>query len=454
MIQEKIKQRLGLQRFGIWFKQTELMHLDETEMVVGVPSVIIKQYLEKKYITTVQETATELLGMEPEVRFDVAPKLLRRRRRELQADGEGELQERTPSAESEVSAKDRRPKRPREEQIPDHSFENLVITASNRLPFLAAREIATRVDPQFKFLLVLGEHGVGKTAMLQASYHAAGRAEVCKKAHYCMAETWCNDYYHALQCRKTRGFRNRYRNCDLLIVDGVHFMEGKPAAQEELLHTAKTIQAAGGRLILSAAEHPHELKEAKDSFQNLICGAFWVELVNPPAEEREEVARRMAEKLSLRAEGSVFEFIGEHCSSSMRELQGAICSLAAAVSLQGLGRVGLTAAQQILGGARGRRRHRSPGLPQISEAVQGAFPVSEEELCGRSRRRNACRARQAAMYLARELTDLSLSDIGRHFAGRTHSTVKHSVEQARKHLEETPPFAEAMEEARRNLGAD
>lgn len=444
-IQDRIKERLGLQRFGLWFKQTELMHLDESEMVVGVPNVIIKQYLETKYLSTVQQTAGELLDQEPEVRFDVAPKLLRRMRKKQQSEDEERLQE------SDLPDPKDQPKTAPPDNDPEHSFENLVVTASNRLPYLAAREISVRTDAQFKFLLVLGEHGVGKSALLQAASHSAKRAEVCTNVRYCMAETWCNDYYHALQNRNTRAFRRRYRKCDLLILDGVHFLQGKPAAQEELLHTTKAIQSSGGRLIFSAAEHPHDLNEAKASFQNLICGAFWVELVNPPREERYEVAAKLAERLSCRASPSVLEFVAENCGESMRELQSAVCSLAAAASLQGLDSVGLSVAKQVLGRTRRKGRSRTSGPSEICEAVQNSFGVSEDELRGRSRRRNACRARQAAMYLTRELTDLSLTDIGRHFGNRTHSTVKHSVEQAEKHQEETPQFDQALQKARKAL---
>ncbi len=456
-IQEQIKERLGLQRFGLWFKQTELMKLDDDEMVVGVPNVIVKQYLEQKYQSTVEATAEELMGEGLEVRFDVAPKLLRKMRKERK---EGEAGDDT--NESASGSEERARKRPKEgakkkkditqEQSPEYTFEKLVLTDANRLPFLAAREIASRDDAQFKFLLVMGEHGVGKTALLRAAYNKARESQICGKVHYCRGENWCNEYYHALQRREMRKFRRQHRKWDILIVDGIHFLEGKPAAQEELLHTVKTIQESGGRLVLSTYGHPHDLQEAKPSFQNLIGGAFWVELKTPPERERVEVACQLARRRKLDAKSEVFEFLAQEYGSNLRELEAAIRSLAAAGSLQGLDKMGLSMARRLLGRVRGNNRGKTLTLKDICEAVVDNFDVSREQLKGRSRRRTVCRARQAAMYLARRKTDLSLSDVGRWFGGRTHSTVKHSVEQAESHLDKSGEFARKMEATREALG--
>lgn len=453
-IQERIKERLGLQRFGLWFKQTELMKLDDDEIVVGVPNVIVKQYLEQKYQATVEATAEELMGEGLDVRFDVAPKLLRKmRKKRKQGDGNEEedsssetlnRKKRLSGTKTESSEK--------EESSPENTFEKLVLTDSNRLPFLASREIATRRDAQFKFLLVMGEHGVGKTALLRACYNEARESKVCGKVYYCRGEKWCNEYYHALQQREMRRFRRQHRQWDMLIVDGIHFLEGKPAAQEELLHTVKTIQESGGRLVLSTYGHPNDLQESKPSFQNLISGAFWVELATPPVKERVEVACQLARRRNMKAESEVFELLAREYGTNLRELEGAICSLAAAGQLQGVDKMCLSAAQQFLGRVREGGAQKTPTLSEICGAVVDSFAVTMEQLKGRSRRRTACRARQAAMYIARKRTDLSLSDVGRWFGGRTHSTVKHSVEQAEEHLETTPQFARKVNAIRESLG--
>ncbi|MFP4176611.1 MAG: DnaA ATPase domain-containing protein [Candidatus Brocadiia bacterium] len=450
-IQGEIKKRLGVQRFGLWFKQTELMEFDGDELVVGVPNVIIKQYLEKKYQDTVRQTARDFLGEELKVRFDVAPKLLRKMREKKRGDESeaqkvlGESAHGAP-ATSPVEKDTGRAERAN----PEFTFNNLVQSQSNQLPFLAAREIAIRTNPQFKFLLVLGEHGTGKTALLRAVAHAAGEGNIVGKAHYCRAEEWCNGYYHALQNRKTYKFRRNYRGCDLLIVDGIQFMEGKPAAQEELLHTAKSIKESGGRIVLSAAKHPGELEETKESFENLLGAAFWVELVNPPRNERVDIARSLGDSHGVSLDEQVLGFVSEEYGDSLRELDGAVRSLAAAGTLQGMQTVGLSVAQQILGAKRAGGNI-APGIESITEAIANAFDVSTDQLQGRSRRRSVCRGRQAAMYLARETTDLSLSDIGRFYGGRSHSTVKHSVEKAKEQKETNPDFADRLDKARKDL---
>ncbi|MFW6457636.1 MAG: helix-turn-helix domain-containing protein, partial [Planctomycetota bacterium] len=194
----------------------------------------------------------------------------------------------------------------------------------------------------------------------------------------------------------------------------------------------------------------HDLKESKTSFQNLITGAFWVELTTPPLSERREIACQLASQKNLNADPDVFKLLAEDYGSTLRELEAAVSSLAAAGSLQGLDTMGVYMARELLGRVRGGGRRTAPGIKEICEAVTESFDVSMDQLKGRSRRRTVCRARQAAMYFVRKMTDLSLSEVGRWF-GRTHSTVKHSVEQAEENMDENPRFADNIDTVREML---
>jgi len=444
-IQENIKKRLGLQRYGIWFKQTELMRLDESSLVVGVPNIIIQQYLQQQYKATVQEAAEELLGSRIEVGFDVAPSLLRRARAERNREDAGELPE-------EAGGADREPRRAPQTDEPSahaHSFERLSVTPANHLPYLAAVEIATKQSPRFEFLLVLGDYGVGKTALLQATHRGALDSGVASRGECVVAEGWCNEYYYSLPAN-TKAFRQRYRSCDLLVMDDVQFLQGKVGAQEELVHTLKSILTGGGRVVLSSTVHPRDLREVTPAFKTLLGGAFWVELIMPPPVERESIARHLGHACGLRASNEVFRHLAQGHGRTVRELNAAVLSLAAYASLQGHKDVDLGVAREALV-ATSRCRSRLPTLADIERLVLETFPVTQAQLKGKLRCRSVCRARQVGMYLARELTHESLSDIGRFFGGRTHSTVKHAVERVSRQIESDQEMASIVERCRRQL---
>jgi chromosomal replication initiator protein len=443
-ILQDLRERLGVSKCGMWCKKTELMGLEESELVIGVPNAIVKQYLAETYKTAVQQSVCELMGRSLEVRFDVAPKLFRQTRSEVpptESDGGNATEEiPRPDVAQELCPSG-----------PTGGFGSLVITDCNRLAFLAARELAEKPAPQFDFLLVMGRHGTGKTALLGATAHSA-RKRGDEQVEHVRAESWFNEFLSAIESRKTKKFRRRYRNCDVLLVDGIEFVEGKPAAQNELLYTARDLLEKGNRLVFSSSVHPHDMKETKPVLCNLLEQALWVELRNPPREQRELMARQMAAQCSLDLGHDAIAMLAEDHGTSVRELNAAVESIAAFKSLTGAGKLDMRTVRQALK-ATSRSRTKVVDVEDIARTVAGVFSVEEQELKGKSRRRKACRARQVAMYLSRELTGESLSDIGRYFGERTHSTVRHSIDRATERFEEEPETEKALEECRAQLAS-
>jgi len=314
-IRQRIKQQLGQQRYGIWFNKTVLVRNKGSTLVVGVPNVLTQQYLAHQYRETVAEAAAGLLGQPVEVRFVVEPGLFRQMRASTHPESEPG---RTPS---DAAGTEERGGHVRSTGLL-HRFEDLVVTASNRLPFAAVREVAEGAEPRFRFLLLLGPPGSGKTALLEAALSAALDSGVARRAEHVSAESWCNDYYHAVQAGKTWQFRRRYRSCDMLLMDGVCFLQGKPAAQDELLYTVQSLTSAGGRVVLSSGAHPDDFQDVKASFRALFSGAFWVELALPQPAERVEMARAMARRHGLVASAEALRHVAEKHCRSLHELSG------------------------------------------------------------------------------------------------------------------------------------
>ena len=417
---DNIRQRLGMSRYSIWFKQSELMHIDQNQIVIGVPNVIIQQYLQLQYTKPVSEAAEDLLGQPCTVRFEIAPRLLRKMRAQ-QREEAAALQKEEPAVNLSPAARD-------VAFECGMRFEDLIETESNRLPFAAAREIALQKEPRFSFLIVWGSYGSGKSVLLNAIRCCAAASGHCPKVEHAPAESWCNEYYNALQEKKTKAFRQRYRRCDLLVIDDVHFVEGKPKAQDELMHTVKWLLSSGGRVALSSARHPDEIREIKPELKTVLRGAFWVKLALPSLDEREQVVRALAQRCGLSATGGVYRFLAEGNCQSLRELGCAVSSLAAFAALEGRSTVDMEVAARGLA-AMSRCKQAPLCLEDIAQAVAEVMAVAQDQLTGPSRGRRACNARQTGMYLARQLTGASLSEIGRFFGGKAHSTVKHAVDK-------------------------
>ncbi len=420
-VQENIQERLGHRRYSLWFQQTELMSSSGGDLVVGVPNIVIQQYLERRYRDAVQAAVEELLGERLEVRFDVAPRLFRR----MAARREASAKEEVASPPRTVDFERVR----REARVPDDwGFDRLVVTASNRLPYAAARELAGQENPRFSFLFLCGDYGLGKTAMLRAMYALAAGPEKRLDPILISAEDWCNGYYHAIQKKTTRQFRRRYRNCDMLLMDDVQFVQGKEGGQRELMHTVKHILGNGGRVGLAGKPHPDELRDLEPGFRALLKRAFPAVILPPAEEEKLEIVKTLADRHGLRATDEVHRYVARQKGHSFGSVDSAVCCLAMYAGVHGSGRLELAGAMDAFAAMQPASRQKV-GLDQIKNAVLEVFDVEPERLTGKCRSRTVVLARQVGMFLARKLTGASLSEVARFFGRKSHSTVKHAVEK-------------------------
>ena len=445
-VQHGIRERLGLDRFSIWFRQTELMGGDEARLVVGVPNVIIQQFLTAQYTEAVSATVRELVGRPMAVSFDVAPRLFRQMRaRQREQSEAGDAESRLPAALGPPV--DVRPSPPRV------SFDDLIPCRASRLPFAAARELAGQQNPRLRFLYICGHYGAGKSALLQAVRTLAAAPERGLNVVLMTAEDWCNEYYHAIQRRSTHLFRSRYRSCDMLLLDDVQFIEGnKAAGQRELLHTIKHILDAGGRVALGGAPHPEELEEVDPALKALLRSAFPAVMAAPERDETPAIVRQLAARKGLDAVEEVHELIARHYGESFRSMEAAVCRLALYAGVSGCGKLELRAARDAFAAMRPAAAE-PVGLDGIRDAVVAAFPVTAEQLLGRSRSRTIVRARHVAIYLAGRLTDASLAEIGHAFGGLTHSSVKHAADKIARQCEDDEQLAAAIQKLLQKLGS-
>lgn len=335
------------------------------------------------------------------------------------------------------------------------TFDTFVPGPANEFAFAVARRVGCWADGHFNPVVFHGPYGFGKTHLLNALGWEALRTAPDKKVVYLTAERFTQTFVKAVQDRQTAAFKDELRDADLLLIDDVHFVAGKASTQEELFHTLIALVQDGRRVVMTADRPPHELSDLEPRLRShlqagLVCG------IEPADRDlRQGILERKLTMLALQggfpaqARPEVLQFLADRFSDSVRELEGALNTLVARVGAQ-LAELSLDEAQSIL------RPHlsapeRKVTVDHIQKAVAEHFGLTQADLLSERRARSVARPRQAAMWIAKQITTRSLPDIGRRFGGRDHTTVLHAVRRIEALKAEDPSLARDLDLLLRKL---
>ncbi|MFD9813194.1 chromosomal replication initiator protein DnaA [Streptomyces sp. NPDC059080] len=315
---------------------------------------------------------------------------------------------------------------------PKYLFDTFVIGASNRFAHAAAVAVAEAPAKAYNPLFIYGESGLGKTHLLHAIGHYARSLYPGTRVRYVSSEEFTNEFINSIRDGKADAFRKRYRDMDILLVDDIQFLASKESTQEEFFHTFNTLHNANKQIVLSSDRPPKQLVTLEDRLRNRFEWGLITDVQPPELETRIAILRKKAVQEQLNAPPEVLEFIASRISRNIRELEGALIRVTAFASLNrqpvDLGLTEIVLKDLIPGG--------EDAAPEITATAIMAstadyFGLTVDDLCGSSRSRVLVTARQIAMYLCRELTDLSLPKIGAQFGGRDHTTVMHADRKIR-----------------------
>ncbi|WP_374935490.1 chromosomal replication initiator protein DnaA [Streptomyces sp. SM13] len=315
---------------------------------------------------------------------------------------------------------------------PKYLFDTFVIGASNRFAHAAAVAVAEAPAKAYNPLFIYGESGLGKTHLLHAIGHYARSLYPGTRVRYVSSEEFTNEFINSIRDGKGDTFRKRYRDVDILLVDDIQFLASKESTQEEFFHTFNTLHNANKQIVLSSDRPPKQLVTLEDRLRNRFEWGLTTDVQPPELETRIAILRKKAVQEQLNAPPEVLEFIASRISRNIRELEGALIRVTAFASLNrqpvDLGLTEIVLKDLIPGG-----EESAPEItaPAIMAATADYFGLTVDDLCGSSRSRVLVTARQIAMYLCRELTDLSLPKIGAQFGGRDHTTVMHADRKIR-----------------------
>jgi len=399
-----------------------------TNLLVAAPNVFAKDVLESRLRTVVNEVLTRELGDKTNIAVMVDESL------ELADHPAPTITvEPTPSRPGtgrEGSATGARKSDEVSQLNPRYIFETFVIGASNRFAHAAAVAVAEAPAKAYNPLFIYGDSGLGKTHLLHAIGAYAKELYGSVRVRYVSSEEFTNDFINSIRDDKASAFQRRYRDLDILLVDDIQFLENKERTQEEFFHTFNTLYNANKQIVISSDRPPKQLTTLEDRLRSRFEWGLITDIQPPELETRIAILRKKAAQDKLNAPDDVLEYIASKISTNIRELEGALIRVTAFASLNrqsvDLGLAEIVLKDLIPAGA-------GPEITAATIMAQTAayFSLTIDDLCGTSRSRVLVNARQIAMYLCRELTELSLPKIGQTFGGRDHTTVMHADRKIR-----------------------
>ncbi|MGD2070209.1 MAG: chromosomal replication initiator protein DnaA [Gemmatimonadota bacterium] len=477
-ILESARTSLPEQSFRTWLSGTRAVALAEGELVVEAPSEFHLEWLEDKYAPMLTEVAERTLGRpirltfqagagaepvptvelrSPDDRASVGPS-----RRPpgggSRAGPGGGPREPAPKSRAERNRASPGPSvgRARPGINERYTFERFVVGNNNQLASAACHAVAEKPARAYNPLFLYGGVGLGKTHLMHAIGNQILAADLEKHIVYVSSEQFTNELVTSIQEGTMGEFRRRYRRMDLLLVDDIHFLEGKERTQEEFFHTFNALYDAHRQIVLTSDRPPKEIPGLEDRLVSRFEWGLVADIKPPDYETRVAILRKKASDDNLTLDDEVIDFIARSCTASVRELEGAIIKLLAYSSLKnqevtvGLAR---TALSSMLGDGHDERGSRRERLTpeRIREVVARRWNVKPAALESKRRTRDLTVPRQVAMYLIKEILDTSLVRIGDSYGGRDHSTVIHSIRKVEETMEEDERFRREVEGARSEL---
>ncbi len=413
-------------------KPLGLLHNDDqTTLLVACPNLFAKDVLESRLRTVVSEVLTRELGSNTNIAVTVDETL------EVVANSAPEVEVEFVAPKSGTGRDDAPTSKTVDTSTlnPRYIFETFVIGASNRFAHAAAVAVAEAPAKAYNPLFIYGESGLGKTHLLHAIGAYAQELYGNVRVKYVSSEEFTNDFINSIRDDKASAFQRRYRDLDILLVDDIQFLENKERTQEEFFHTFNTLYNANKQIVISSDRPPKQLTTLEDRLRSRFEWGLITDIQPPELETRIAILRKKAAQDKLNAPDDVLEFIASKISTNIRELEGALIRVTAFASLNRQS-VDLSLAEIVLKDLIPNETNPEITGATIMAQTAAYFSLTIDDLCGTSRSRVLVNARQIAMYLCRELTELSLPKIGQTFGGRDHTTVMHADRKIRQLMAE------------------
>ena len=417
-----VRDRLGSpQAFDTWFKPIAPVEISPQTVHLEVPNPFFVDWIHQHHFAVLSQSLAEVLGENPDVRFSAREALpppgapRDRARPATLPPSEVPAAASTPAVEGQLN--------------PRLTFDTFIVGSSNRFTHAACSAVAQNPGNVYNPLFIFGGSGLGKTHLLNAIGHMVRQAQSDIRVCFVSAERFTNEMIYAIQHAQTLAFRNKYRNVDLLLIDDIQFLAGKEGTQEEFFHTFNALRDAHRQIVVTADKPPKDIPMLEERLTSRFNQGLVTDIKQPDLETRTAILRN---RCAREGDGhglpdDVLLLIADRIRNNIRDLEGCLVRLLAAASLSQR-EVTLELAEEVLS------HYVNPEPDQLTPervvaVVAERFGVKPDALCGQRRTRNVAMPRQVGMYLMRQVTDLSLVEIGRVFGGRDHTTVMYSCDK-------------------------
>ena len=405
-----------------WFRPCRLAAVDGDLLRLAAPNPFTRNWLVQHYLDSLQAAAREVLGGSPRVSVELAESPPRAPRPSPAAP-EGS------AAASGLS--------------PRYTFESFVVGNSNQFAQAACRAVADLPSKAYNPLFIYGGVGLGKTHLLHAVGHQISRLFPGLSLLYLSSERFTNDLINAIRYDRTAEFRAKYRTIDLLLIDDIQFISGKERTQEEFFHTFNDLYEARKQIIVSCDCAPKEIPEIEERLRSRFEWGLIADIQPPDFETRVAILKKKAEVERVRLPDDVAYLIASRIKANIREIEGSLTRMVAFCALSGR-EMSVDLAQEVLSEIWGEEE-KIITIEHIQRKVSDFFGIKLGDMRAKNRTKAVAFPRQIAMYLARQLTHASLSEVGRAFGGKDHTTVLHAVEKIQTLLHEDRKFKRTID---------
>ena len=434
--------------FATWIKNTAIIERDGNRVVIGVPNIFSKRWLEVKFSQEIKSSLGKIASSINVVEYKVvsgmfeAPLPTGKPNKKSESGAAGGQQTVLPIKPISESAKNLNPK---------YNFESFVVGSSNEMAYAACMAVAKTPGTKYNPLYLYGGVGLGKTHLMQAVGNAIVRRDPTKRIEYVTIETFTNEFIDAIQKKKNTAFTNKYRNVDVLIIDDMQFLAGKEKTQDEFFHTFNALYQENKQIIISSDKPPQLLAQLEDRLRSRFAMGLIADIQPPDLETRSAILQAKAAAHGIELPLDVVDHLARNAPQNIRELEGALTRLLAESDLKEAD-PNMAMALRVIAGQNGARSKNKPlSAKLVIERVATYFDLMPEDITGSKRDKEIVTPRQIVMYIMRQDMSLSFPKIAKSVGGRDHTTAMHSVNKIAKQLEVEEDLRDDLEAIREQL---
>jgi len=447
-----LRDYLGEEEFGSWFLDFKYLRSSFNEktgkgsIVIGIPSAFHRDKVKERYQSIINSKIKEISGKEIDIDYEITGKPAKKEAEQAQSAEKNEESAKAASAETQ------KPKKIKEKHAQlrdDFVFDRYVIGENNGFAANAAIAISKNPGKSYNPFLIFGGVGLGKTHLMQAignQIYETSDNEVI----YTTSENFLNEYVQAIQDGKMNNFKNKFRYTDVLLIDDIQFFQNRDRVQEELFHTFNALLDAKKQLVFTCDRPPSELKKLDERLRSRFDLSLKVDLQPPRYEERCAILKATAENKNAQIPIEIIDLISKNISSNVRDLISALNTLIAYTELMGKP-ITLEIAQQRLKNVIYAPHQANLSIENIIRVVADYYSLTPNDLKGKKKTQNIVFPRQLAMYIGREMTDYSTTELGQEFGGRDHTTVMHSIKIIKDKLLTDPKLESTIDSIKQNI---